>query len=85
MPGYSSELELLRKTLGFVKLMDKRLAVTLEDMRRYLRVHFRRRYRMNRDLYRAAMRGHMNFLTTTILASPRNYRKFLRRAKRNKE
>lgn len=85
VPGYSSELDLLRKTLGFAKLMDKRLAVTLEDVRRYLRLHFRRKHRMNRDLYRAAMRGQMDFLTTKVLASPKDYRKLLRRAKRKGE
>ena len=79
--GYSSELEMLRKTLGFSRLMDHRLAVTLENMRRYVRVHFKKKYGINRDLYRDAIRGQLNFLENTVLNSPHKYRKLLRRTK----
>ena len=76
-----AQLEMLRKTLGFSKLMNKRLSITLGNMRRYLRFHFKRRCRVNRDLYREAMEGQIKHLKTTVLRSPENYRRWLRRVK----
>ena len=48
--GFSSELDLLHKTLDFSGFIDKRQAVTLEGVDRYAKVHFRKRYRINKDL-----------------------------------
>lgn len=79
--GYRSEFELLQKTVGFAKLIDKRLAITLEGADRYARAHFRRRYGINKDFYRAAMRGQLDYLENTVLAHPKDYRKFLKRTR----
>lgn len=79
--GYSSELELLRKTLGFAKFIEKRLAVTLEGADRYARVHFGKRYRINKDFYREAMKKQFAYLRDTVLKHPEKYRKYLHRAR----
>lgn len=79
--GYSSELELLRKTLDFSKFIDKRLAVTLGGVSAFTRAHFRRRYRLDRDLYREATGAQLSYLRGTVLKDPRNWRRLLRRAR----
>lgn len=79
--GYSSELELLRKTLDFSKYIDKRLAVTLRGVERCARGHFKKRYRLDRDLYRESMEQQLDYLRNTVLRHPDKYRAFLRRAR----
>ena len=80
VPGFTSELDLLRKTTGFYRLMDERLSVSLGGVRRYLRAHFRARYRVDRDMYRESMDRQMDFLRSVVLAHPRSYSGYLRRA-----
>lgn len=77
---YSSELDLLRKTIGFAGFIEKRLKVTLLGVDRYARLHFRNKYRINRDLYREAMEKQLAYLRDTVLKHPDKYRSFLRRA-----
>ncbi|MDD5208355.1 MAG: hypothetical protein PHV36_03135 [Elusimicrobiales bacterium] len=79
--GYSSELELLRKTVDFARFIDKRLAVTLGDAAGNAKVHFRKRYRINRDLYREAMGKQLAYLKDTVLNHPEKYRAYLRRSR----
>ncbi|MDO8805148.1 MAG: hypothetical protein Q7R35_12010 [Elusimicrobiota bacterium] len=79
--GYSSELELLHKTLGFSKYIDNRLAVTLEGVDKNVRVHFRKRYRINKDFYRESMEKQLAYLKDTVLTNPDKYRAYLRRTK----
>jgi hypothetical protein len=79
--GYASELELMRKTLDFSKFIEKRLAVTLEGVDRNARTHFRKRYRINKDLYREAMEKQLVYLKDTVLYHPDNYQAYLHRAK----
>ena len=79
--GFSSELDLLHKTLDFSGFIDKRLAVTLEGVDRYAKVHFRKRYRINKDLYRESMGKQLAYLKDTVLNNPDKYRDYLRRAR----
>lgn len=79
--GYSSELELLRKTIDFSKFIDKRLTVTLEGLDRLVRVHFRTRYRLDRDFYRESMENQLAYLKNTVLKHPEDYRAYLKRAR----
>lgn len=80
VPGFTSELDLLRKTAGFYRLMDERLSVSLGDVRRYLRPHFKARYGVDRDMYRESMERQMGFLRSVVLDHPRSYSGYLRRA-----
>ena len=79
--GYSSELELLRKTLDFTKFIEKRLAVTLKGVARNIRTHFLRRYRIDKDLYRDSMTKQFSYLKETVLKRPEAYRAYLRRSR----
>lgn len=79
--GYSSELELLRKTLDFSKFIKKRLALTFEGVDRNARVHFRKRYSINKDFYRESMEKQFSYLKNTVLRHPDTYRVYLHRAK----
>jgi len=79
--GFSSELDLLHKTLDFSGFIDKRQAVTLEGVDRYAKVHFRKRYRINKDLYRESMGKQLAYLKDTVLNNPDKYRDYLRRAR----
>ncbi|HCC46893.1 MAG TPA: hypothetical protein DEQ38_02060 [Elusimicrobia bacterium] len=79
--GYSSELELLRKTVEFSKFIDKRLVVTLAGVERYARAHFTSRYRVNKDFYRDSMDKQLDYLQNTVLKHPGQYRAYLKRAR----
>lgn len=79
--GYSSELELLRKTLSFYKFIEKRLEVTLGGVDRDVRCHFRKRYRIDKDFYREASKNQLAYLRDTVLSDPEKYRTFLRRTR----
>ncbi len=79
--GYSSELDLLHKTVDFARFIDKRLAVTLGEAAGSARVHFRKRYRIDRDLYREAMEKQLAYLKDTVLGHPEKYRAYLRRSR----
>ena len=78
--GYSSELDLLRKTLNFSKFIKNRLAFTLDGMDRYSRAHFKKRYRIDKDFYREAMVKQFSYLKNTVLMHPDKYRTYLHRA-----
>lgn len=78
--GYPSELGLLRKTLDFSKFIRKRLKVTLENAVQYVHLHFKKKYRIDKNFYREAMEKQLNYLEGMVLKNPEEYRKFLRRA-----
>ena len=79
--GFTSELDLLHKTIDFAEFIDKRLAVTLGGTERNAKVHFRKRYRINKDLYREAMEKQLAYLRDTVLDHPKDYRTYLRRSR----
>lgn len=79
--GYSSELELLRKTVDFFKFIKKRLAVTLEGVPLNARLHFAKRYRINKDFYLDSMKKQFAYLRHTVLHHPDKYREYLHRAR----
>ncbi len=55
LPGFSSELDLLRQTESFYHHQAKiRLSQELGDMGRFLSVHFQTRWGVDRDLYQEA-------------------------------
>lgn len=53
--GYTSEIDLLKKTLAFYESIKARLRKTLGGVNRYARHHFRKRYGINQDLYNEAI------------------------------
>lgn len=79
IPFYSSEADLLTKTIGFFKIMEDRLANTLDGVNANLILHFQKRYDINEDLYRKGMDSNLKYLTRILEEHPGHHREFLRR------
>ena len=79
IPFYSSEADLLAKTIGFFKIMEDRLEKILDGVNAHLILHFQKRYGLNEDLYRKGMDGNLKYLIKILQEHPDHYRDFLRR------
>lgn len=79
IPGYDSAFEILDKTLGFYASVRQRLDTTLASTKELATLHFRKRYGIDRDLYREAIQRQMDFLATVVADDTGNFRKKLRR------
>lgn len=79
IPFYSSEADLLTKTIGFFKIMEDRLANALDGVNANLILHFQKRYDINEDLYRKGMDSNLKYLTRILEEHPGHHREFLRR------
>ena len=79
IPFYSSEADLLTKTIGFFKIMENRLTSDLEGVNAHLILHFQKRYDINEDLYRKGMDSNLAYLTKILAEHPGHHREFLRR------
>ena len=79
IPFYSSEADLLSKTIGFFKIMENRLEKDLEAVNAHLILHFQKRYDINIDLYRKGMDSNLEYLTKILAEHPGHHRDFLRR------
>ena len=77
--GYSSETELLKKTLGFYDIAKKRFADELGSVNKYLVYHFRKRWNIDRELYQDAIEKNMNYLKHILANHEKEYRDHLRR------
>ncbi|MBU4356245.1 MAG: hypothetical protein KJ822_12990 [Proteobacteria bacterium] len=70
VPGYSSRIDLLKKTPAFWEMVKKRLVNELGQVDRYLRDYLRVLWGINQDLYRQAIDRNMERLQA-FLAAPR--------------
>ena len=77
--GYDSELDLLKKTTDFFTMAQKRIAVELGGMKKYMHHHFKARWNMDRDLYTEAIERNMDYLKYVLESPPKDYRDRLRR------
>jgi hypothetical protein len=55
VPGYTDEVDLLKKTPAFWEMVKKRLVLELGQVDLYLRHYFRARHGIDQDLYRVAI------------------------------
>lgn len=79
MTGYNSEMDLLTSTISFYALMEKRLADELANVRKYMLTHFRRRWGIDRDLYREAIDRNLDYLRNLLDQHSADYRANLKR------
>lgn len=79
VPGFESELELLKKTAGFYEITKKRFANDLGEAFRYAISHFRVRWGRDEDLYGEQIERNIAYLTWVVDTYPNEYRKFFRR------
>jgi hypothetical protein len=77
--GYSSAYDILQKTLGFYESTKIRLDSTLASTAGLARLHFARRYNVDRDLYREAIQRQMDYLARIVSDDTANFRTKLKR------
>ena len=77
--GYDSELELLRKTIGFYDFMQARLVNSLSNVQQYMQGHFRVRWKIDRDLYQEAVHNNIVYLDNLLKKHRETYRDNLKR------
>jgi hypothetical protein len=79
VPGFESELDLLKKTPAFWEFTQSRLAVDLRNMDRYMRDHFRVWWGLDQDLNRDTIEENIAYLKFVLENHGSEYHKYLRR------
>jgi len=79
VPGFDSELDLLKKTPAFWEFTKQRLVTDLGNVDRYLRDHFRVRWGLDLDLYRETIDRNIAYLQFILENHASDYRRHLRR------
>lgn len=79
IPGYDTEFDILRKTLGFYEATVRMLDGALGGVRKASRDFFRSRHGVDADLYDEAMSKQMVYLRGILDDESTNFRKKLKR------
>jgi hypothetical protein len=79
MGGYKSEVDLLRKTIGFYDFIAKRLKTTLDATDQYMKTHFASRWNIHEDPYQISIENQKNYLQKIMALQDSDPRKFLKR------
>jgi len=77
--GYDTEVDLLKKTMDFYAMTQRRFASELDGLNEYVRCHFKVYWNLDRDLYTEAIENQMNYLTFILENHEKDYRDHLRR------
>jgi hypothetical protein len=77
--GYKTELDLLKKTIGFYEMTQQRFATELDGVNEYMHGHFKVRWNLDRDLYREAIEKNIAYLKLILETHLKDYRDHLRR------
>ncbi|MFZ5452038.1 MAG: hypothetical protein ACOZF2_09250 [Thermodesulfobacteriota bacterium] len=80
VPGFASELDLLKKTPAFWEFTKQRLIQELGNVARYMRDHFRVRWGLDRDLNQETIEGNIAYLEFILENHESDYRWHLRRS-----
>ncbi|MCX7941249.1 MAG: HD domain-containing protein [Endomicrobia bacterium] len=75
--GYASEFDLLKKTQEFYKMVLDRINSQLGKVYEFFKYHFRKRYKINKNLYIVAMERAIRYIDT--ISSPQEMFTKLRR------
>ena len=78
VPGFESELDLLRKTPAFWDFIQFRMVSELGNVNRYMLDHFRAWWGLDRDLNRETIEGNIAYLNFVLKNHKSEYRKYLR-------
>ncbi len=79
VPGFESELDLLKKTLGFYDYAVKRMDNDLGGFRQHLKLHFEKRWGIADDLYQKALNANIKYLHFLLENHEGNYYEMLKR------
>jgi len=77
--GYGNELDVLKKTIDFYDMTQKRFTNILNGMNKYMRYHFKARWNLDKDLYMEAIEKHMHYLEFILENHEKEYRSYLQR------
>ena len=81
IPGFESEFDLLNKTGWFYRnVAQKRLNIDLGGVSALMSLHFKKRYREDRDYYQENIQKNIKYLQDVILKYEKEYRQMLKRA-----
>lgn len=83
VPGYESELDLLKKTIIFYGFIQVRLANDYRKMHKYIIPHLKMRYGIGEDLYQKAIENQIRYLKGILKKTPGKYRQKLKRSINN--
>ena len=79
VPGFDSELDLLKKTSGFYNFALKRMDHDLGGFRKHLIRHFEKRWGIDEDLYQKSVDTNIRYLTFVLAEHTENHRGMLQR------
>ncbi len=77
--GYNNELDLLEKTVTFYEMTVNRLTREFDGVDRLMRVHFKARWDIDRNLYAESIERQIQYLVKILDEDRDNYRNRLRR------
>lgn len=78
-PGYETEFDMLRKTLGFYEMTKERLFGLLGEVTNLAYYHFESRYGVEKNLYLVSIERQIDYLKTIMEDDTVNFRKKLKR------
>jgi hypothetical protein len=76
---YQSEFDMLKKTMGFYQVIQKRLDSVLHSAFNLATLHFKYRFGINENLYVSSIEGQKSYLQSIIDDTSSNFRKKLKR------
>ena len=79
VPGFESELDLLRKTTNFYKSAQARFENDLGNVNRYMVSHFQHRWNIERNIYDDSIEKNINYLKYILKSNSKNLHDCLRR------
>jgi hypothetical protein len=80
VPGFDSELDLLRKTEVFYRdISRRRIEEDLGGLGGLMRLHFERRWGIDRDLYEEYIKKNIDYLDVVLKRREQDYRTMLKR------
>jgi len=79
--GYESEVDILRKTVGFYDFIAQRLETALDGVDRFILPHLVARWDIHVDLYHQAIQNQKNYLHQILAIPDSDPRDYLRRDK----
>ncbi len=77
---FTSELDLLKKTIDFYEMTKKRFATDLGGVNHYMIFHFQKRWDIDDDLYQTGIERNIRYLNIVLKSDEVEYRHHLRRA-----
>ncbi len=79
VPGFASEYDLLKKTSNFYHITKHRMEKDLDNVSRFMTAHFRKRWRIERNIYQEAIDKNINYLRFVLKHNEKSVGIFLRR------